>query len=192
MKLPLTLLQPKLRHVMAALCAAGALHLCVTLAAPELSDSPAYRRLAARLEPHKMQVLPPVTPANQELAFMGPEQRYAACLFLTRNGSVAMKATLPGPGWVVSIHAPSGENFYSAVAQPGRPLEVSVKLVPADDRFAGLGAQVRESTLGENATLAVPADAGIIIVRAPDQGSAYRARNLAVLRQASCAYTADR
>lgn len=181
-----TLLHPNLRIVALALCAMGILHVCVTLAAPRLAPSPAYKRLAANLALHSMQILPPVAPASQPLPFMSSDARYAVCRFDTTKGPVGVRATLPGPGWVLALYSPAGDNFYVAVAQPGRRTDVSLTLVPSDERFTGLTPQAQGKPAVENSTLTVGAEQGIVLVRAPDQGAAYQARNLAELKRAVC------
>jgi uncharacterized membrane protein len=184
------LFRPSLRHVAAAFFAAGILHLCIALAAPHLSDSLAYRQFTEDLPLHKFESLAPVTPESQKLPFMGPDARYAACRFDATGGVVAVEVQLPAPGWVLSIFTPAGENIYSAVAQPSRALSVSLRLLPSDDRAADLSQEARGLAGREDGSLAVVAEQGLLLLRAPDQGTAYRARNLAGLARASCSYTA--
>lgn len=181
---------PSPRYVAAAICAAGILHIVLTLIGPELTQSPAYRTLAEGLPLNKFEVLPPVTPQSQKVPFMGPDAQYAACRFDARNGSVAVKAVLPGPGWVISIFSPAGDNIYSAVARPGQTLEISLKILPSEDRFAGLPSETGIGLPSAENALAVAAQKGVILIRAPDQGIPYRARNLAELQRANCAYRA--
>lgn len=183
------LLRPSLRVVLAAICAAGVLHICITLASPYLSRSPAYAELTKDLAPHRMVLLEPVGPEQQPLPFMGPEAQYAACLFDAREGAVTVRAKLPAPGWVLSIYVPSGDNIYSAVAPPGRTIDVALNIVPTDDGFAELPLETDTDGVRSRAVLTVPARKGLVLVRAPDQGPAYRARNLAELRRAACAFT---
>lgn len=179
---------PSPRNVAAAICAAGILHIVLMLVGPELTQSPAYRTLAETLPLNKFQVLPAITPQSQKVPFMGPDAQYAACRFDTKDGSVAVKAVLPGPGWVISIFSPAGDNIYSAVARPGQTLEIGLKIIPSDDRFTGLPAEASGGVPRVESTLAVAAQKGVVLIRAPDQGSPYRARNLAELQRASCAY----
>lgn len=179
------------RLAAAALSAVAILHILATFAAPELATASAYDRIAVSLPLNTMQILPPVTPAAQVLPFLAPDARYALCRFDTTNGSVALKATLPGPGWTLALYSATGENFYTGIAPPGRRLDVSLKLIPSDDRFAGLTPEARGQTKKQDVTLSVAAQTGLAVVRAPDQGAAYAARNLAELRRATCAFRAQ-
>jgi uncharacterized membrane protein len=172
----------------AALFAVGILHIVVTLAAPELVISPAYDRLAQALPVNQMQILPPVTPAAQPLPFIAPDARYALCRFDATDGAVAITASLPGPGWMLALYSAEGENFFASVAQPGRQTDVSLLLIPSDERFTGLTPEARGQSPSPETTLTVPAQRGLAVVRAPNQGQAYNDRNLAQLKRAHCAF----
>lgn len=183
----------KLQHINwrlagAALFAVGILHILATLAAPELATSRAYDRLAQDLPINTMQILPAVTPEAQRLPFMSADARYALCRFDTGDGAVSLTASLPGPGWILALYSTDGANFFASVAQPGRRTDVSLLLVPSDDRFRGLASEARSPASPEESTLTVAAQAGLAVVRAPDQGQAYSARNLAELKRARCAF----
>lgn len=176
------------RLIAAAFFAVCILHIVATLAAPELATSSAYDRLAQDLPLNKMQVVPPVAPKTQLLPFLSPDARYALCRFDTLDGSVALTANLPGPGWTLALYSTEGENFYVSVAQPGRRTEISLLLVPSDERVTGLAAHAPADAPQQDATLTVAAQKGLAVLRAPDQGLAYRARNLAQLKRARCAF----
>jgi len=178
-----------LRLVAAAFCAVAILHILATLVAPELAPSRAYEQISQEMPLNTMQILPPVTPSSQRLPFMAPDARYALCRFDTKDGAVSLTATLPGPGWIVALYSTAGDNFFTSVAQPGRRTDVSLLLVPSDDRFRGLTPEAKgASTRPDEPVLTVPAQTGVALVRAPEQGQAYRARNLAELKRARCAF----
>jgi uncharacterized membrane protein len=178
-----------LRLAAAAFCAVAILHIVATLAAPELAPSRAYEMISQELPLNTMQILPAVTPSTQRLPFMAPDARYALCRFDTKDGAVSLTATLPGPGWVVALYSTAGDNFFTSVAQPGRRSEVSLLLVPSDERFKGLTPEAKGAQSGpEDPMLTVPAQTGVAVIRAPEQGQAYRSRNLAELKRARCAF----
>lgn len=176
------------RIITMAVFAIGVLHIVATLAAPALVIDPAYDRLAKDLPLNQMQILAPVTPASQPLPFLSPDARYAACRFDTADGAVEITANLPEPGWVLALYSERGENFFSSVASPDAPLDVSLLLVPSEERFLppvpGLGPQMPS----EQKTLTVAAQKGIAVLHAPSQGQSYNARNLAQLKRARCAF----
>lgn len=177
----------KVRVVAAAIFAVIILHIIATLAAPRLAPSTAYSRLADLLPVNAMQVLPPVAPGAQPLPFMGPDSRYAMCRFDSTKGPVQITASLPGAGWSLSVFSEKGDSIYSAVAQPGRRTEVSLVLATSDEKFAGLTPQASGQSVKEDRSLTLPGKRGVAILRAPDQGVAYRALNEAELKRSLCA-----
>lgn len=174
------------RFLGAAFCAAAILHIILTLAAPEIAAAPPYTRLRAILPANKMIVLPPITADTQPLPFMSPDARYAMCRFDSTKGPVTITASLPGPGWTLSLHSREGENFYTAVAQPGRTSNVSLVLIPTDERFTGLTPEAKGRSIAVDSALTLVAPNGIAIVRAPDTGLSFRAINEAELARAKC------
>lgn len=174
------------RFVGAAFCAAAILHIVMTLMAPELAAAPPYRRLRTMLPVNTMTILPPITFETQPLPFMAPDARYAMCRFDSSKSEIEITATLPGPGWSLALHSKDGENFYTAVAQPGRETDVSLLLIPSDERFTGLTAEAVGRGSEESRSLTLVAPEGLAILRAPDLGQSYRARNEEALARAKC------
>lgn len=173
------------RIIAATFSAAAILHIGATLAAPEIASAPAYARLSL-LPVNAMQVIPPITAETQLLPFLSPDARYAMCRFDSSNGTVVITATLPEPGWTLSLHSKEGDNFYTAVAQPGRTTNVALLLIPTEERFAGLTPEAKGKSNEESVSLTLVASEGVAVLRAPDTGHAYRARNDAALARAKC------
>jgi len=177
----------RLRVITAGVFAILILHILATLAAPRLAPSPAYSRLVPLLPVNSMLVLPPIGPGAQPLPFMGPDARYAMCRFDTTKSPVTLTASLPGAGWSLALFSDKGDNFYTAVAQPGRRTEVSLVLALTDERFAGLTPEAAGRKITEDRYLTLAAKRGVAVLRAPDQGLAYRAINEAELKRGVCA-----
>jgi uncharacterized membrane protein len=174
------------RVIALALFAVLILHILATLAAPRLAPSTAYSRLADLLPVNSMQILPPIAPGAQPLPFMGPDSRYAMCRFDSTKGPVQISAVLPGAGWSLSLFTDKGDSLYTSVAQPGRRTEISLVLVTSDEKFAGLTPEAAGQSVKEDRSLSLPAKRGIAILRAPDQGLAYKALNEAELKRSLC------
>lgn len=175
------------RVVLAGLFAIGALHIIAVFTEPYVSGSDAYDRLKGKLPLNKMIVLPPVSDENQPLPFMAPDARYAMCRYTTENGPVAVNAVLRGPGWLLTAFDDTGISLNTTVAATDRlQTVVALRLMPSDDRFMGLSPQSRGLSTKETTALPVGAQRGMIVVRAPDQGSAFAELQEAALLQASC------
>jgi len=179
--------RPDPRLILAAVFSIAILHICTTFAAPQMALSSAYRRLAPALKSNTMVVFPAITPESQPLPYLAPDVRIAVCHFDTRAGKVAMTATLPGPGWSLTLYDPQGIAIYTAGGRDDRATTVSLLLVPDDDRFMGLSPEAQGRTSPRQAQLQVQARKGLAVLRAPDQGYSYRARTEAALRSATCA-----
>jgi uncharacterized membrane protein len=175
------------RFFVAIPAAAGVVHILATLAAMNDTAHSAFALLKPALPVNKMAILPPVAPGQQPLPFLSPDARYAICHFDTANGPVAVSAKLPDHGWTIGIFNPDGSSAYFAAASPGRATSIALTIVPADDRFMGLTPEAKGIINAGQAPLTVAAREGLIVVRAPDRGLAYRAESEAGLMQASCA-----
>jgi uncharacterized membrane protein len=162
------------------------LHVAVTLSAARLASGAAFDRIAPALPVNRMVVLPPVTPQTQPLPFLAPDVRVAVCLFKTRNGVVNVAAALPAPGWTLTLYANDGTSIYSAAAVPDRRTDISLQLVPDDNRFLGLTPEARGQRSPDRPVQRVQASNGLIVIRAPDLGYAYRAQTDAELKRATC------
>ncbi|WP_210186197.1 hypothetical protein [Hyphomicrobium sp. CS1GBMeth3] len=171
----------------AAIFAAAILHILATLATPHLIPTSGYGRLAGDLAENRMQVLPDVMPDAQPLPFFAPDGRYAVCRFDTRNGPISLTAVLPEPGWVLALFSPDGDNFFTSVGSPNRRPEVSILLVAAGDEAWRLGASSSLNVaVTQDSVLTIPANEGLALIRAPDRGEAYRQRDMAELKRATC------
>lgn len=180
-------LQSKLRVLTIAVLMAAILHIGATLVAPKIAGSTPVGLLATVAPLHTFAVLAPITPQNQPLAFMAPDLRYAMCRYDTSKGPVDVSVRLPGKGWALALYSPSGDNFYTALGQDGQSSDVTLKLTPVADRFLGLTSEARGKASETSAALSIPTGQGLIVVRGPDRGIAYRGEVEAALRRASCA-----
>ncbi len=174
------------RLVIAALFAITVLHIATVFTAPSLAMSSAWDRLAPALKANTMIVFPPVTPEAQPLPYLAPDARIAMCLFDTRQAPVALTASLPAPGWSLTLYDKNGLAIYTAAGRPDRPTAVSLLLVPDDDRFMGLTPEAQGLRSPRQNQLRVQALRGLAVLRAPDAGFAYRARTDAELNAAAC------
>jgi uncharacterized membrane protein len=174
------------RYLLLLPVAAAIVHLTATfIAMSDLSGS-AYHRLLPALPLNVMQVLQPIAPDHQPLPFLSADARYAICRFSSAQGPVDVTALLPDRGWTLGIYHPDGSAAYFAAGASARPASVAVTVLPGHDRFDRLP----PLTPGTGATASVPltvaAREGLVIVRAPDRGQAYRRAIEDVLAAAKC------
>ncbi len=166
----------------------GIVHICITFAMPALTGSNTFKKFAGTLPSNRLDVLPPIAPGNQPLPFMAPDSRYAVCRYDTTAGSVAVNIGLPDAGWMLALYSLEGDNFYYVVGQSGRRISLSLLLVPPSDQVLGTSAEAQP--LGPagpaGAPVTVATRQGLLFVRAPERGAAYRQEIEAELRKARC------
>ena len=171
------------RMALAAALLGGIVHVCATFLAPVYTGGHAYRLLVDQLPPNRMTVLPQQVPGRQILPELPPDVLYAMCRYDLRQGAVAVRATVLGPGWALSVHTPRGSNLYVLPGQRDRSTEVSFLLVPSAPE-AVLSLPRRQSP--SDTQIASPTLEGVIVLRAPLRGLAWTAETEAILQRASC------
>lgn len=183
----LTFIRPDLRLVFAALAAMGILHICATLAAPYMMGRSAFDRLKPMLPLNRVVVLPAVTPDSQPLPFLTPDVRYAMCRYDSALAPVTVSVELPGKGWSLALHTPTGDNVYAATGEDERVTSLRLRILPTSDRFMGLTPEALGVADTSEKPQVVRSDRGIIVLRAPDRGRAYIPLTEASLAQFTCA-----
>lgn len=174
------------RYLLLLPVAAGIVHLIATFLAMADTGASAYKRLQTALPANAMKVLQPIAPDHQPLPYLSPDARYAMCRFNSRGGPVEVKAVLPDRGWTIGVYHPDGMTAYFAAGSAGRSSAIALTLLPGDDRFLGLSPQALGKPANAVAPLTVKAREGLIVVRAPDRGAAYRQSDEETLAKASC------
>ncbi|MFN0218071.1 MAG: hypothetical protein ACKVP4_04555 [Hyphomicrobium sp.] len=170
----------------AAPVAAAIAHIIATFIAAGDTRASAFVRLSEVLKSNVMTVLEPVSPSRQLLPFISPDARYAMCYFTTGGGPVRVTAVLPDLGWTLGVYRQDGSSAYFAAAAPGRETSIAITIVPDDDRFLGMTPQALGKSIDVNPQLTVAARDGVVVVRAPDSGSAARTTADAYLEKTSC------
>lgn len=169
----------------AALAAAGIVHICTVFALPQFYRSDAVLRLQRTLPLHAFVILPPAKPRAQVIPYQQPDTRYAICRFDVRDGPVAVKAVLPEPGWMLTAYAPGGESFYSMPASEQRRISVNILVLPGGERFLGPMYDARSLDI-ETSQVTSPSRTGIVVIQAPMKGRTYAAEVEQALAEASC------
>jgi uncharacterized membrane protein len=176
------------RVVAAALLFGGIVHISATLAVPWVGANTDLQKLHEGLPVHRMVVLPPPTPGAQILPFLAPDTMLAVCRYDLKQGPVMISATLRDVGWALSLHSPQGDNFYALPAQQLRRSEVSFLLLPPSEAASTLVPGSRRPTM-DATHIEAPTNEGLVVVRAPLKGLAWRAEAAAALSRAKCTPT---
>ena len=185
-RLPKWLSEVGWRTVIGAVLLAGIIHIAATLAIPMLGGGNAFARLHDSLPANRMVVLAPPAPGKEPLPFLTPDALYAVCRFDISVDSLSVSAALAHVGWTLSLHTPQGDNFYAMPAQQMRRSEVGLVVVPGAERLLEFRTTPRRVSAQET-HIPSPSLQGLVIVRAPLKGLAWRAETEAVLSRASCA-----
>ena len=173
------------RTVFGALLLGGIIHITATMAVPLMSSGPAFARLRDTLPANRMVLLPPPAPGNQPLPFLTPDALYAMCRYDISVDLLVVTAAMPQAGWTLSLHTPQGDNFYVMPAQETRRGDVALTVVPSAERLGEFAAAPRRLSAQET-QVASPSWEGLVVVRAPLRGLAWRAETEAALRRATC------
>lgn len=175
------------RYLLLLPVATAIVHIVATFIAMSDTGGSAFRRLQDGLPLNSMQVLQPISPDHQPLPFMSSDARYAICKFSSTAGPVQVTAQLPDRGWTLGVYHPDGTTAYFAAGSLSRVTNVAFTILAGDDRFVGLSPQnAGAQTAGAAAQLTIAAREGLIVLRAPDRGHAYRQSEDAVLGLAKC------
>jgi uncharacterized membrane protein len=175
------------RTAIGALLLAGIVHVTATLAAPLFGPGMAYQKLRDLLPANTMVVMAPAQPGKQVLPFLLPHAFYGICRFSLANEPITVSAPLADVGWTLSLHTPHGDNFYVMPGQQQRTSDVSLVIVPAAEKSGELipTASRRPAAPAED-QIASPSEEGLIIIRAPLKGQAWKAETEAALSRAKC------
>jgi uncharacterized membrane protein len=174
------------RTVIGAVLLGGIIHIVATLAVPLMGAGNAFAKLRETLPTNRMVILPPPAPGKEPLPFLPPDSLYAMCRYDISVDSLSVTAALAHPGWALSMHTPQGDNFYVMPAQQMRRGDVGLVVVPGGDRLTEFNPAPRRVSAQET-HITSPSTEGLVIVRAPLKGLAWRAEAEAILRRASCA-----
>lgn len=169
---------------------AGIVHICVTFALPTLTGSRTFRQFLTALPENRLEVLAPIAPANQPLRFMSPEARYAVCRYDTSAGPVAVTVSLPDTGWVMALYSPEGDNIYHVTGSSSRRIALSLLLVPPSEQTIGTAAEAQTATPAAG-PVTVATRRGLLLLKAPERGIAYRHETEAELRKSRCGSRRD-
>jgi len=173
------------RAILAGILAGGIIHIVVTLAIPYISTSSAFIQISAAIPGNKLTIAPIASARSQLMPFMTPDVRYALCRYDIARGPVRISARLLDPSWTLALYTPQGDNFHTTSGLATRRNDVSFDLVPPAPKFLGLF-PTSVPTTSERVTVNVPQKIGLMVLRAPINGTAFTEEVDKTLKLASC------
>ncbi|MFY0613311.1 MAG: hypothetical protein JXQ99_17395 [Hyphomicrobiaceae bacterium] len=161
------------RLITAALIAAAIIHILVTLSAAQIGVSSSYRILTEALPVNQVAFDKPVTAKTQPLPFYNADALYSYCRYDASTSRIRVSAKLPSAGWSLSLHTPKGENFYFVPGNDRRVIDINLMLAPPGNVFAHGTTEVSSSNKSIP-VVKLPGVRGLVVLRAPIKGLAYR------------------
>jgi uncharacterized membrane protein len=183
--LPKWLREASWRTLLAAALLGGIIHIATTMAVPFVSTGHALARLRDALPANRMVVLPPPAPGKQLLPFLAPDALYAMCRYDISVDSLVVTAPMGQAGWTLSVHTPQGDNFYVMPGQEGRRGDITLTVVPSAERLGEFVVLPRRVSTSDT-HVPSPSWQGLVVLRAPLRGLAWRADAEAALQRATC------
>lgn len=171
------------RVALAGLLVGGLAHIGMVMMATLNPPNSALKRIREQLPVNRAQMLPAPIPGKQPLPYMTPDALYVFCRYDLSVDSLRVSAALMERGWTLSLHSAIGDNYYVMPGQAKRtdvsfvifPGTGSVESGPAPRRFGSGDVQITSPSLE-----------GLVMMRAPLKGIAYRAETEAALAFTSC------
>ena len=173
------------RAIAGGILAGGIVHILVTLAIPYYSPKTPFRMLAATLPLNQMTIAPATTSRSQLLPYMTPQVRHAFCRYDIHRGPVRISARLLDPSWTLAFYTPQGDNFHTVTGLATRTNDVTFDLVRPADRFWGLFS-FRKAVRTDRPTVETPQKTGLVVLRAPVNGTAFTSQTVKALELARC------
>ena len=173
------------RVILGALIVGGLLHIAIVLATPLRYGNGSMQQLRSVLPANKMVMVATPGPQQQAISFIVPDAAYALCRFDLSVDSLRVSTALFDQGWVLSLHTAAGDNFYVMPGQTKRT-DVSFVLTPG---VAALDVGPVPRRFGTSGEVQIPSPTveGVVMVRAPYKGIAYRRQTESALAQTVCA-----
>lgn len=175
----------------AGLIAGGVVHVSTILALPLVAPNDAWVRLKSLVAENEMVVLPPTTAGQQPLRFMSSDLRYAVCRYRLAQADLRVRVELLHKAWSVSLYNRLGYNIYTVSGSELRRRNVEFVISrKRDNDVALLPLKDKEAQVAIRVT--VPERVGLVVVRAPIIGEAYRGQADRAIKNASCALDAPK
>jgi uncharacterized membrane protein len=170
---------------LAGVITGGIIHIAVIMAIPVLGTKNAWHKLSSSLGvTNEMVVLSALAKEKPVLPFGTGDVAVAVCVFDIRKNILTIDVKLPDDLWSVTMHNRYGDSFYVMDATKRSIDRVKIVLYTGEHDLSGLRALDEDDD--EIQFIKTENTMGVIAVRAPLNGSAYRKWAKKHLREASC------
>ena len=175
--------------LIAALFAAGVIHILAVFGVPFLASRDAWARLSQISAENRIHVLS-VAASDTPLPFMAPDIAHAFCRYDLSNNNVLVKTALGDGTWSIAVSGRHGENFYFISGAEAKRRELRLLLVPRS-RLAEEVSTERSEEGDEQIIVITPGMQGLVVLRAPIRGPSFAADTVKALQGAECRPVAE-
>jgi len=173
------------RVMLGALLLGGLIHIGIVMSLPLRQGNSTLQRLRTELPVNRAVILPAVSAVKQLVPFLVPDAAYAICRYDVSVDSLRISTALLDQGWMLTLHTASGDNYYVMPGQAKRT-DVTFVIMPGVAALDVGPVPRRFGTSGE-VQIPSPTAEGVVMVRAPYKGIAFRGQTEAALAQTVCA-----
>lgn len=175
--------------LIAALFAAGVIHILAVFGVPFLASRDAWARLSQLSSENRIHVLS-VAASEPPLPFMAPDIAHAFCRYDLSKNNVLVKTALGDSTWSIAVSGRHGENFYFISGAEAKRRELRVLLVPRS-RLSQEVSTERSEEGDEQIIVITPEMEGLVVLRAPIRGPSFAADTVKALQGAECSPVAE-
>ena len=161
------------RLITSALISGVIVHILVTLSSAQFGEAASFKLLTRGLPINQVAFGQSIRANAQPLPFFNADALYSFCHYNASATRIRVSAKLPEAGWSLSLHTPKGQNFYYVPGTDRRETNVELMLEPPGNVFAHGSTEVTQNQ--QNIPVVkLPHVRGLVILRAPIKGLAYR------------------
>lgn len=172
--------------VIAAFIFAGILHIGAVLAVPSVAEKSGWSRIEKLAPLNEMMILPSGKAGDKGLPRLAPDIRYAFCRYSLDKGPLKVTVPMASDLWTVAVYNKEGDNFYNISGTDVQRGKATFIITNSPEPVIDETTQ-KETIKPENQfNITEAPKIGLVIVRAPLQGTAHAAFTDNLIKTAQC------